>query len=54
MAKAGAREIIILACDSCKQRNYSTKKNKQNTPDRLSLRKYCRFCREHTEHKETK
>ena len=31
MAKAGARERIILACEECKRRNYYTKKNKSNT-----------------------
>jgi large subunit ribosomal protein L33 len=29
-------------------------KNKKNTPDRLELSKYCRFCRKHTLHSETK
>ncbi|MDH4229484.1 MAG: 50S ribosomal protein L33 [Nitrospirota bacterium] len=48
------REIITLACGGCKQRNYSTMKNKRNTPDRVELSKYCRFCRKHTDHKETK
>ncbi|MBR3639892.1 MAG: 50S ribosomal protein L33, partial [Clostridia bacterium] len=28
--------------------------NKKNDPDRLELNKYCRFCRKHTLHKETK
>lgn len=54
MAKPGAAEIIILACDECKQRNYTTKKKKKNHPDRLEMKKYCRFCRKHTSHKETK
>ncbi|MBI5137194.1 MAG: 50S ribosomal protein L33 [Nitrospirae bacterium] len=48
------REIITLACGDCKRRNYSTMKNKRNNPDRLELAKYCRFCRKHTEHRETK
>jgi large subunit ribosomal protein L33 len=48
------RTIIQLACQECKRRNYSTTKNKQTTPDRLELKKYCRFCRKHTAHKETK
>ena len=43
-----------LACTECKQRNYDTTKNKRNDPDRLELRKYCKFCRKHTAHKETK
>ncbi|MDY6830813.1 MAG: 50S ribosomal protein L33 [Thermodesulfobacteriota bacterium] len=48
------RVIISLACSQCKRRNYSTTKNKRTTPDKLELKKYCRFCREHTMHKETK
>lgn len=38
----------------CKQRNYNTKKNKKNDPDRLEMNKYCKFCKKHTLHKETK
>jgi len=45
---------ITLACTECKQRNYNTNKNKKNTPDRLEMSKYCRFCKKHTAHKETK
>jgi large subunit ribosomal protein L33 len=48
------REIITLSCGECKRRNYSTRKNKQKTPDRVELSKYCRWCRKHTPHKETK
>ncbi|MBI5559965.1 MAG: 50S ribosomal protein L33 [Deltaproteobacteria bacterium] len=48
------REIITLACTECKRRNYTTKKNKKTTTERLELSKYCKFCRHHTAHKETK
>ncbi|MFH1875058.1 MAG: 50S ribosomal protein L33 [Pseudomonadota bacterium] len=48
------RNIIQLACAECKNRNYSTTKNKQKMPARFEIKKYCRFCRKHTEHKETK
>jgi len=48
------RENIVLACTECKQRNYTSKKNKKTTPDRLELMKYCRFCRKHTPHKESR
>ncbi len=48
------RVKIVLACTECKQRNYLTKKNKNNDPDRLDMNKYCRFCRKHTLHRETK
>ena len=51
---AEMRVKITLACTECKQRNYDTKKNKKNDPDRLELKKYCRFCRKHTLHSETK
>ncbi|MCX5798925.1 MAG: 50S ribosomal protein L33, partial [Proteobacteria bacterium] len=33
---------------------YTTTKNKQKTPDRLESKKYCKFCKRHTTHKETK
>lgn len=48
------RVKITLACTECKQRNYNTKKNKKNDPDRLEMKKYCKFCKKHTLHKETK
>ncbi len=52
--KAGVRDKLTLACEECKQRNYQTYKNKKNDPDRLEIKKYCKFCRKHTVHKETK
>ena len=48
------RDIISLACGECKRRNYSTTKNKKKTSERLEFSKFCRFCRKHTPHKETK
>ena len=48
------RVKVTFVCTECKQRNYDTKKNKKNTPDRLELKKYCKFCRKHTLHRETK
>ncbi|MEK6758295.1 MAG: 50S ribosomal protein L33 [Deltaproteobacteria bacterium] len=48
------RDIITLACTECKRRNYSTTKNKKTIPDRLEIKKFCKFCRKHTPHKETK
>ncbi len=50
----GMREIITLACTECKRRNYSTMKNKKNDPNRIELKKYCKFCKKETLHKETK
>ncbi|AUG58510.1 50S ribosomal protein L33 [Acetivibrio saccincola] len=48
------RVKITLACGECKRRNYNTMKNRKNDPDRLEMRKYCKFCRKHTSHKETR
>jgi large subunit ribosomal protein L33 len=48
------REIIDMSCTVCKQRNYTTNKNKKNDPDRLERNKFCKFCRKHTSHKEVK
>ena len=53
MAKEN-RVNIILACTDCKQRNYTTDKNKKSNPDRLELKKYCRFCKTQTIHRETR
>jgi large subunit ribosomal protein L33 len=48
------RDIITLSCGTCKRKNYTTTKNKRRTPDRLTLKKFCPFCRSHTPHRETK
>ena len=48
------RDIITLACGDCKRRNYSTTKNKKKTTERLEFSKFCRICRKHTAHKESK
>ena len=48
------REIITLQCPDCKRKNYTTTKNKTNVTERLELKKYCRWCRHHTLHKETR
>ncbi|MBN1505161.1 MAG: 50S ribosomal protein L33 [Candidatus Eisenbacteria bacterium] len=48
------REQIILACTTCKRRNYSSMKDKRKHQERLELKKYCPFCRTHTVHKETR
>ena len=60
--------MVVLACEECKERNYTTVKNKKNDKernyttvknkknikDRLELSKYCPTCKKHTTHKETK
>ena len=53
-AKKGAVELIAMQCSTCKNKNYSTQKNRRNMQGKLELRKFCSFCRQHTEHKEAK
>ncbi|MBI4115024.1 MAG: 50S ribosomal protein L33 [Candidatus Omnitrophica bacterium] len=48
------RELITLACTDCKRRNYTTRKNKKKTAERLERKKFCRFCRKRTVHREIK
>ena len=54
MAKSDKRIKVQLKCTECGEKNYSTYKNKQNTTDKLELKKYCPVCRRHTLHKEVK
>ncbi|MBP3504628.1 MAG: 50S ribosomal protein L33 [Bacilli bacterium] len=48
------REKVILVCEICLSRNYTTKKNKLNTTERMEIKKFCPRCNKHTLHKETK
>lgn len=48
------RVHVTLECTSCKRRNYITTKNKNNQRERIELKKYCRWERTHTVHKETR
>ena len=48
------RPKITMACAECEHRNYITKKNRRNNPDRLGLQKFCPNCGKHTEHRETR
>ncbi|MBU2645949.1 MAG: 50S ribosomal protein L33 [bacterium] len=48
------RDIVQLQCTECKRKNYSTTRNKKAKPTKMNIKKYCRFDRKHTEHKEVK
>ncbi len=52
--KKGVRPVITLECTECKERNYTTEKNRRNDPGRIELKKYCSRCRNHTLHREVK
>nr|YP_009393926.1 ribosomal protein L33 [Polysiphonia sertularioides]ARW62488.1 ribosomal protein L33 [Polysiphonia sertularioides] len=60
----GSRIIITLECD-CKDKDnnqirkngvmrYTSSKNKRNTPNRIQLQKFCRYCNKHCMFKEIK
>ena len=48
------RVIITLECTNCRQRNYTTTKNRRTNTSRLELRKHCPTCNAHTLHRETR
>ena len=55
VAKAtDVRPKITLACTECKERNYITRKNRRNDPDRLELKKFCPRDGRQTLHRETR
>jgi len=61
MAKKGvARQTVHLQCTEQKESGvagmsrYATQKNKKNTPQRLELKKYNKYLRRHTLHREVK
>lgn len=55
MAKKGENRVIItLACADCKDRSYTTTKNKKNDSQRLEIKKYCPSCRSHRVYREVR
>ncbi len=51
MAKA-KENLVKLRCVECKNINYYTNRNKKKIKEKLELKKFCKFCRKHTTHKE--
>ena len=49
-----ARDFVTLECTECKRHNYRTSKRLKGGTARLELKKYCKFCRKHTPHREGK
>ncbi len=54
MARNDKRVKVTLECTTCKRRNYITKKSKINDRERIEMKKYCRWERQHTLHRETR
>jgi large subunit ribosomal protein L33 len=52
----GNKNIVLLQCTACKEKNYSLARNKKagGGTKKLETKKYCPRCRSHTVHKETK
>lgn len=54
MARSDRRTIVTLACTECRERNYTTTKNRRTQRQRLELRKFCPRCGNHRLHRETR
>jgi large subunit ribosomal protein L33 len=51
---AGKKPFTKLQCSVCKRINYFTKKSKKAAEKKLEMKKFCKWCRKHTLHKEGK
>lgn len=47
-------QLIKLACGKCKRQNYWSRKNRKKVERKIELKKFCKWCKKHTPHKETK
>ncbi|HCU73280.1 MAG: 50S ribosomal protein L33 [Chloroflexi bacterium] len=54
MPRKGDRMVITLECTECGSRGYVSSKSRRNDPDRMELNKFCRSCRSHKLHRETR
>lgn len=45
---------IRFKCFDCDRIGYLSRKNPKNDPDKLELKKYCKWCRKSVLHKEVK
>lgn len=52
--KTEARIILTLGCVDCRERTYTTTKNRRNDQGRLELNKFCPRCRGHKLHREVR
>jgi large subunit ribosomal protein L33 len=54
MAKDKARDYVAMECTECKRRNYLTSKRMKGSPYKVEVKKYCKWDKKHTVHKERK
>lgn len=53
MAKKRKKDYVKMKCDECDRLNYTLHKSKK-VEGKLELKKFCKWCKKHTLHKETK
>jgi large subunit ribosomal protein L33 len=53
MAGKKKKALVKMQCTECKRVNYFTNKPK-TFEGKIGLKKFCKFCRKHTLHKEMK
>ena len=53
-AKGAGRVRVALVCSECGARNYKTTRKKDAKGERLTIKKFCKGCERHTQHKESK
>ncbi|MEI6420561.1 MAG: 50S ribosomal protein L33 [bacterium] len=47
-------QLIKLGCKTCKRVNYWSRKNKKKVERKIELKKFCKWCKKNTVHKEVK
>ncbi|HPD19786.1 MAG TPA: 50S ribosomal protein L33 [Candidatus Pacearchaeota archaeon] len=53
MATTKKKKPIKLICTVCKKSDYFTRKSR-GVEDKIELKKFCKYCKKHTLHKEAK
>ena len=49
-----ARIVITMGCVDCRERTYTSSKNRRSDPQRIELKKFCPRCRSHKLHREVR
>jgi large subunit ribosomal protein L33 len=49
-----ADNLITLRCTVCKRKNYYVHKNRKQVERKIDLKKYCKWCKKSTPHKEAR
>jgi len=52
--KMSQDNLIRFICSDCKKTNYWSHKNRKKVERKLEFKKFCKWCRKHTMHKEGK